>query len=198
MGLDFFQARNRSAILFRLELSHRLAELLCSQGVLALFETSPAPHANKQQNDNRNGNVNYNTMLLIGFKGAFGGGLKPIGLPEFLASQSLAGRRHYFAGERVKKQPEKLSRGEKLLLILEVFGAHFFKNLSPLFFGNVGDILDGGFFGFFALLQDTGSFQNRLGNIDRALGAQSQRDRIAGARIDDQLSSANVDMNQSV
>src|SRR5215475_14777826 len=114
MGLDFFQARNRSAILFRLELSHRLAELLCSQGVLALFENSPAPHANKQQNDNRNGNVNYNTMLLIGFKGAFGGGLKPIGLPEFLASQSLAGRRHYFAGNGSRNSPRAVAWRETI------------------------------------------------------------------------------------
>src|SRR5262245_23083434 len=103
MGLDFFQAGNRFAIFLCLELSHRLAELQCGQRVLALFENSPAPHPDNQQNDDRNANVNHTTMPLIGFKGVFGGGLKPIGLPDFLASESLAGRRHYFAGERVKK-----------------------------------------------------------------------------------------------
>src|SRR5262249_60920508 len=114
MCLAFFQICNRFAIFLCLELSHRLAELLRRQRVLALFENSPAPHADKQQDGDRNANVNYNAVLLIGFKDVFGGGLKPIGLPEFLASQSLAGRCHYFAGNESRNSPRAVAWRETI------------------------------------------------------------------------------------
>src|SRR5215831_17930451 len=125
MGLDFVQTCNRFAIFLCLELSHRLAELLRRQRVLALFENSPAPHADKQQGGDRNANVNYNAVLLIGFKDVFGGGLKPIGLSEFLASQSLAGRRHYFAGNGSRNSPRAVALARNYCLYLKSSGPIF-------------------------------------------------------------------------
>ena len=84
------------------------------------------------------------------------------------------------------------------MLILEVFRGHLFKNLGPFFLRNVRDILYGSFLGLFALLQHARRFEDRFGYIDRALGPQSQRDGIAGTRINNQFSAADVMLGSMV
>src|SRR6266851_2637280 len=69
-------------------------------------------------------------------------------------------------------------------LVLEIVGRHLFEDLGPFVAGDSGQILIGDTALLRRLVQLARAFEHLLGDIDRRLGAQRDRDRVARARVD--------------
>src|SRR5581483_3994595 len=84
-----------------------------------------------------------------------------------------------------------------LLLVLEVVGAEFFKNLGPFFLRYVGNVFHRAL-GVLVLLQHARSLEHGFGDVNRTLGAQRERDRVARPRIDHDFAPGQFQIDRGV
>src|SRR5262249_46372831 len=78
-------------------------------------------------------------------------------------------------------------------LVLEVVRRHLLEDLGPLVAGDVGEIL---LLALLELLEHARGFEDRLGDVDRALRPQRQADGVGRARVDLELPVADAYVDQ--